>query len=306
MKRQDSLDQQARALAQPYMGSFGWPTVILGFTVTSLYFVALFSVLAGGLPLSLGALLMLLTTYLSYTVLHDAAHGSISGSYQKLRWVNEAMGYLAAWIMMIPLTAHRHEHLAHHRNTNHAEADPDLVVADMTRTPLHAIRAAVKVVTAQYIYYAKHRWEVAPRDQNVKFCLEVVAAFGLRVLILAQGFWYEGSMLFVVAGVGGVMLLMFLFAYIVHAPHQNEGRYLDTSTILPPRRGGKLITYAWGFQNYHSIHHLFPRIPFYQYQKVFGDIEQIMVSKGAPVYRMTWRGLQPQEAAIECQQEAVA
>ena len=98
------------------------------------------------------------------------------------------------------------------------------------------------------------------------------------------------------------MVLMFLFAYIVHAPHQGVGRYLDTSTIIAPQRWNKLVTVAWGFQNYHSIHHLFPRIPFYHYKKVFDDIEEIMVAKGAPIYRLSWRGLRPREASYELEQ----
>ena len=92
-----------------------------------------------------GLLLMSVLTYAAYTVLHDAAHGSISGSHKELRWLNEMLGYMAAWVLMIPLTAHRHEHLAHHRHTNE-EGDPDLVVADMNKSPLHAAKAALGVV----------------------------------------------------------------------------------------------------------------------------------------------------------------
>ena len=97
------------------------------------------------MPLLVGALLMIVLTYMSYTVVHDAVHGSISGSHQKLRWVNEGMGYLTAWIMAIPLTAHRFEHLTHHRNTNDPDGDPEFVVSDMTRSPFHAVRAAVGI-----------------------------------------------------------------------------------------------------------------------------------------------------------------
>jgi beta-carotene hydroxylase len=45
------------------------------------------------------------------------------------------------------------------------------------------------------------------------------------------------------------------------------------------------------FQNYHSIHHLFPRVPFYHYARLYQDIEEIMSAKGAPIYRLTARGL---------------
>ena len=50
---------------------------------------------------------------------------------------------------------------------------------------------------------------------------------------------------------------------------------------------------SWGFQNYHAIHHLFPRVPFYHYAKIYDEIEAVMAEKGAPVYRLTLRGLEP-------------
>ena len=291
MGSDETLDQRSRAAAQPYMGKFAWPTTIMGLFAFISYVATPFAVASGQLSFAAGAILMTLLTYMSYTVLHDAAHGSINGGHKSLRWVNEAMGYLAAWVLGIPLTAHRHEHLAHHRNTNHADNDPDHVVANMARSPFHAVWAAVRVVAGQYTYYMKHRWNVSPRGQNIRFCLEITTALGLRVLLIALGLGWEGAALFVLAGVGGVMVLMYLFAYIVHTPHNAVGRYVDTSTIIAPGLRGTLVTYLWGFQNYHSIHHLFPRVPFYQYRKLFDEIGEIMIARGAPVYALSVSGL---------------
>lgn len=292
MGLEDELDQRARSAAQTYMGRLAWPTIVMGLLAVVSYVATPFLVVSGQLSFIFGAALMVLLTYMSYTVLHDAAHGSINGSHKSLRWVNEAMGYLAAWVLGIPLTAHRHEHLAHHRNTNHAEDDPDHVVANMARSPLHAVWAAIRVVSGQYSYYMKHRWAVSPKSQNLRFCIEVAMALGLRILFVVFGLGWEGVALFTVAGIGGVMVLMYLFAYIVHVPHDKMGRYHDTSTIIAPKFCNTLVTCLWGFQNYHSIHHLFPRVPFYQYRKLFDEIGDIMIARGAPVYSVSVRGLQ--------------
>ena len=131
------------------MGRVAWPTVILG--LAHQRFLCgntccwLRPVLCRWL---LAVPLMAFLTYAAYTVLHDAVHGSINGSHKPLRWLNEALGYAMGWILMIPLTAHRHEHLAHHRNTNEPDADPDFVVANMARSPLHAARAACTDIMA--------------------------------------------------------------------------------------------------------------------------------------------------------------
>jgi beta-carotene hydroxylase len=291
MKEIDSLDQQARQAAQAHMGEFAWPTVILGVSVFIAYLATIALVAQGALPTWLGVLFIIPLTYASYTVLHEAAHGSISGSHQSLRWLNELMGYLAGWIMMVPLTAHRHEHLAHHRNTNNPESDPDYQISSMWRSPWHPIVATVRSLTSQYRYYFTHRWQQGPRSQNVRLCLEVLFQLVPRLAFVALGFQVEGAALFLIGGLGGVLLTMYLFAFLVHTPHEAEGRYVDTSTIVIPGRLGRVLTLAWGFQNYHSIHHLFPRLPFYRYRQVFDEIEDVMNAKGAPIYKLGASGL---------------
>jgi beta-carotene hydroxylase len=284
MQTPDLLDQRAKKAAETYMGQFAWPTAILGVVVLLAYICIPLLVINGQMSLWLAVPLYIFLTYAAYTVMHDAAHGSINGSHTSLRWLNDLLGYMAGFILMIPLTAHRHEHLAHHRNTNDADGDPDFVVRDMTKSPFHAARAAVRIVTGQYSYYLAHRWAKDPISQRARFLLELTLALAVRIGFMAQGYWLVGAVLFMAGGVGGIALLMYLFAYIVHTPHESVGRYVDTSTFEFPEPFNTPITWLWGFQNYHSIHHLFPRVPFYHYRKLFNDIRSVMIAKGAPIY----------------------
>jgi beta-carotene hydroxylase len=290
MNKPDQLDLQALEAAKQYMGKVAWPTVLLGVVVAASYVATPVLVVAGVLPLLVAVPLMAFLTYAAYTVLHDAAHGAISGSNKSARWLNETLGYVMGWILMIPLTAHRHEHLAHHRNTNQPDADPDFVVANMAKSPLHAVWAALQVYTGQLKYYRRHRWNRGSRRQDVYLCMEVCAALIPRVAFIAAGFWLEGLAMFVLAWVCGVALLIFLFAYIVHTPHESVGRYVDTSTFVANGVTGRIVTALWGYQNYHSIHHLFPRVPFYYYRRLFGDIQATMIGKGAPIYSLSAMG----------------
>jgi beta-carotene hydroxylase len=66
------------------------------------------------------------------------------------------------------------------------------------------------------------------------------------------------------------------------------GPYVDTSTIVIPRLLSTLLRVLWGYQDYHSIHHLFPKVPFYRYRRLFNEIADRMDQMGAPVYRLTW------------------
>jgi len=291
VSKTDLLDRQAVASARQYMGKVAWPTIILGMVLGMSYNATVLMALTGVLALWLAVPLVAVLTYASYTVLHESVHGSITGNDQSLRWLNKALGYMAAWIVMIPLTAHRHEHTAHHRYANDETRDPDFHIGEMRNSPPAFARAVVRAMVSQFRYYSENRWTKAPSKEKAQLYLEVAAAITPRVAVMVAGYWVEGVALFVLGWLIGAILLLYLFAYVVHRPHEQVGRYVDTSTILLPQPLHALITWLWLFQNYHSIHHLFPRVPFYKYAQLYGELEKIMLAKGAPIYRITIRGL---------------
>ncbi len=293
MGQSDPLDRRAAGVASRYMGMVAWPTIILAIVVALSYVVTVVATLAGLVPLWVAVPLVAVLTYLSYTVLHESVHGSITGNHRSLRWLNKGLGYVAAWIAMIPLTAHRHEHIAHHRRTNDAPGDPDFHIGKMRRSMLAPVHTALQAWVAQFSFYRKHCWNDARPGQNAVLCLEVLAALLPRLTVVAAGYWVEGLALFVLAWLIGAIVLVYLFAYVVHLPHDTVGRWVDTSTILLPGVPGSLLTWLWVYQNYHSIHHLFPRVPFYHYAKLYEEIEDIMIAKGAPICRLTVKGLRP-------------
>lgn len=296
---EQELDRAALEQAKRHMGDFAWPTVLLGVVAVGLFFATPFLVKAAMIPFWAGGLMMAVLTYAAYTALHESVHGSISGARQDLRWVNEAVGYLAGLVVGIPLTAHRHLHLAHHRHTNEPASDPDYMIKDLCRSPAGAVRVAIAAMVHNYRYYLGERWSQARGTQNRTFCLEIVSAVALRLLVVMFTDPGVTLALFLLASVGGLLLLVFLFAYLVHYPYEATGRYVDTATIIAPAPINSLVTWAWLFQNYHAIHHLFPRVPFYKYRSLFDAIEPIMLARGAPVLHLTGKGLTRQKQLVE-------
>jgi beta-carotene hydroxylase len=293
MSKADQLDRQAIASASKYMGKVAWTTVTLGIVFAAVYLTTVGLALAGLLSLWVAVPIVAVVTYLSYTILHESVHGSIGGNDRSLRWLNKAMGYLAAWVTMIPFTAHRYEHMAHHRYANDEERGPDFHMGGMQSSLLAPVGAALRAWVSQFAYYRKHRWADAPTRQNLILCLEVAAALCPRLAVIVAGYWVQGLALFVVAWIIGAIILIYLFAYVVHRPHDQVGRYADTSTILPPASAPlrSALNWLWMFQNYHSIHHLFPRVPFYRYAELYEEIEDVMEARQAPVYSLSLRGL---------------
>jgi beta-carotene hydroxylase len=296
-----ALNKIAGQKAKNYYGGLAWPTVVVGVTSFLAYWALPYLVMLGSFSLWLAIPAMVALTYAAYTVLHESVHGSISGDNHSMDWLNDWMGYLAGTILTIPLTAHRIEHLTHHANTNHAEKDPDSYAADIVSSPLGTLKSAWRAITIQYQLYCQRYWSKATLAKKTAFVVEIVFTVLLRILpflVLWRtgnseliSAWWRGLVLFIVAGLLGTITLVYLFAYIVHRPHKSMGRYVNTSTIVVSGPLSTVLTVLWGYQNYHSIHHLFPRVPFYQYRRLFNEIEDTMDQMKAPVYRLTWRGL---------------
>src|SRR5690606_22412685 len=114
-----------------YTGATAWPTVSLT-AVVMIAFVANLALFAGGvLPLWAAIFVYAALTYLSYTPLHEAAHGNIHGSDDRRQWINDLCGYLVAPLIWVPYSTHKVEHFTHHRYTNQPDKDPDFVVSGM-------------------------------------------------------------------------------------------------------------------------------------------------------------------------------
>ena len=296
-----TLNKIASQKAKNYYGGLAWPTIIIGLTTFVGYWGLPYLVMLRGLSLWIAVPAMTALTFMAYTVLHESVHGSISGNNLSMNWLNDGLGSLAGTIVAIPLTAHRIEHLTHHANTNHPAKDPDGYSAELMSSPLGMLKSAWRSITIQYQLYSQRYWPQATLTKKTIFVVEIFFILLLRMLpffVLWQTGrtelmtdWWRGLVLFIVAGLIGTIALVYLFAYIVHRPHISTDRYLNTSTIVIPGPLSKILTILWGYQNYHSIHHLFPRVPFYRYRRLFDEIAGTMDQMEAPVYRLTWGGL---------------
>lgn len=105
------LDRKAYQVARGYSQIIAWSTVLLGCVVFMSYWAIPILVVLRGLSLLVAIPLMAILTYAAYTVLHEAVHYCINGNIKSLCWLNNSMSYLVATILLVPLIAHRHQHL---------------------------------------------------------------------------------------------------------------------------------------------------------------------------------------------------
>ena len=95
--------------------------------------------------------------------------------------------------------------------------------------------------------------------------------------------WHHFILSYVLPLLFATVILGVFFDYLVHRPHKSTERFGDTNVIRTKGKLDDVMTYIWVYQNYHGMHHLFPKLPFYNYKKVFVESEKELESLGLPI-----------------------
>jgi beta-carotene hydroxylase len=277
-----ALNKQAIAAAHQYMGGVAWFTVAFTFLVVVAFVLHLAAFAQGYVPVWVAVLIMAALTYASYTPLHEAAHGNIHGNKEDLKWLNDLCGYLVAPMISVPYASHRHEHFTHHRYTNQPDKDPDFVISGIRKGPLSAFLTILKFIWVQNSFFAKYKWTDASIKDRAIYVFEVVFSISWRALFITL-IDQPGTALVILLGylMGGAFTA-YWFAYRPHLPYKEPKRYRNTNSLIMPV-WMKPFEWIWLGQNLHSIHHLFPRVPFYKYHALHKEIEPVLRAHGTPI-----------------------
>jgi len=282
-----AADREALQKVKPYQGMVAWPTVFLAIGIVAAF--ALVTTLATMriIPLWLGLILNTFILYASQTPLHEACHGNIAGRDSRWLWLNHLVGFVCGSILLHEYKAFRYMHLAHHRDTNDPELDPDHWVA--VKNPFKVLFRCLTIVWWYHQFYWKH---IAfhphiPGMRPLAIHIAVMHAlyYGLALGLAVMGYWREVLMLWIFPHILASALIIYFFAYLTHKPHKVHERYRDTNIfwvrgkIIEP-----VVNWLYMFQNYHLIHHLFPRIPFYKYGDAFRDLKPVLDKEQAHIY----------------------
>src|SRR6476619_6059110 len=116
-----SADRQALGLVRPYLGMVAWPTVFLAIGIVASFILVSTLATMRIIPLWLGLILNSFILYLDQTPLHKAF---------------------------------RYMHLAHHRDTNNPDLDPDNWVA--VHGPFKVLWRCLTIVYWYHQYFWKH------------------------------------------------------------------------------------------------------------------------------------------------------
>jgi len=254
---------------------FAWKTLVLAIIVITAYTAIMMLFLLDRMSLALGILAASSIYYVGYTVFHEAVHGNIHGKSQSLRWINDTIGYVMGQILCVSFCAHKEQHLRNHNHRNERSH----------RERAGLVPDAIAVAKLQYRDFFTKNWFSSASTERRKVVVEIALMIFLRGALIVIYTPLETAIFFIGSLGFGVIILIFLFIWLVHPNAKKEHTYQNTTTFIFPKSIHKLLTWLWLFQNYHIIHHLFPRVPFYKYQGLFHEIESDLVEMNAEIVR---------------------
>ena len=305
MKRAVYSDIAARLSTKPtFLGAFG----TIGLWLSTIGGGVVLLQLSGAFWL-LGQLLLGISFFQAFAIVHECGHGSFSTS----KPLNVAVGHLASALCAQPFYSWKYIHQEHHVWAGHETRDPVVEKRNIWRKTGRvpwlariAWRSWIPVIAAlQHLVYwsypfklmksnnpeVRRRWRACAISAGVMFAIQVglascTAASSLRLNIILA-----------------VLVYLFL-AELVNLPHHTDQPSVETK--LPFREQWRVTRscyYPVGLSefcvmnfNFHIEHHLFPTLPWYQLKKarrlVRAALQSEYVESRGIGWNVAWR-MQP-------------
>lgn len=250
-----------------------WPTVVLWVAVVGSYVASVVLAVAGYIPLWGGMIINASVGYFAFSLAHDALHRAIHRDTRINDWLGQIAVCLFAPYLHLPIFRWLHMH--HHRFAN-SRRDPDWALhgGRWWTLPLRWMW-----IDVMYLDHALRKIregdEIAARHWSSTIPFITVSAIVAATLV-ALGYGMAVLMLWLIPSRIIFIALGFSFFWLPHVPHNTpqEENFTRATTIR--------VGYEWlmapllQWQHYHLIHHLFPRTPFYNNERVWRLLEPHM------------------------------
>lgn len=237
-----------------------WPTVALFAAAVAIAAVSTTLAMRGTIPAPLGVALNTLASFMFFTVLHEACHRT-AGTRE---WLNVWLGRISA-TGVTPLAGSpvfRFIHMQHHLHTNEEDgSDPDHYTNE---GPAWSTPLRWATIDLAYIPFYLRRIGGRPLQEKAEYAITAVLLLGAAVALALAGHLGDVLLYYVLPTRLSVAFLGYAFDWLPHhgLDSLTRNRYRATRNRIGWER---LLTPLLLYQNYHLVHHLHPRIPFYRY-----------------------------------------
>ena len=259
--------------------TISWPIVGIFSGAIAVFAFSTWAALAGVLSEPVTVLLSAAAIFVLFTVLHDAAHYSISTH----RWVNVAFGRVAM-VFVSPLISFKSFafiHIEHHRNTNDDDgSDPDHFVsgASWWQAPVR-----FPLMDVPYLSFLVRNVKRRPRAEVLETVFLMGTTLAVIVTCALTGHLWTLAVLYLLPERAAMFVLAWWFDWLPHhdlEDTQQQNRYRATRN----RVGSEwILTPLLLSQNYHLVHHLHPSIPFHRYVATWRRNEEAYLERDAAI-----------------------
>lgn len=242
-----------------------WPTVWLFIVSWAIYLAMVVGYVEGWASAAWVIPINAIATYWLFTVFHDATHNAVSARKNLNEWLGRIS--ILTFSPLPVFRAFRFIHMQHHRFANEDKSvDPDAWCGGGRWWTLPFRWATLDI--NYYLFYLPKMMDRPVAERRETF-LSIAFGCGWVALALAMGFAEEILICWFIPSRIAIVFLAFAFDFLPHWPHavpERENKYQATSNRVGLEW---LLTPVLLYQNYHLVHHLYPRVPFYRYLKVW-------------------------------------
>ncbi len=269
---------QFHSVWQESVPEIAWHTLLLALGIGVGYFLTIDSAVNGSLPYPVATLICAYLTFASFSVLHDAGHGSIFKVNSPLKPLESLIGWVASLpFIIVPYRFFQKIHDRHHAFTNDPDRDPDHYTFGESWGGL-VLNSLYIPVQYQVLALTKLRNVKIFRNTYPSSAAYFLLTFSTLIILSVQGYGLEVLCFAIIPLVIAVFFLAMVFDYIPHHPHKSRDRYHDTRAYP-----SKILNWVILGQNYHLIHHMYPRVPWFKYQEVFYKVLPDLEANNAPI-----------------------
>ena len=272
-----------RECADSAVNGLAWPTIFLSLASFFGFCAVMGAAIAGALPYWVAMLLNVACLFVAYTGFHESVHRNFHGKREGYAWLNVVFGTALGYLMFYPYIVHAHIHLTHHAHTNDPDKDPDYWMSGHT---FWQVAARGLTLIPHYILFTARTRSKQPGAACFfrRTAIEAAPPIIVFALLSALGHWQAAVITWLGSYVLGVAVLGVCFDWVVHHPHHDQSVFGGTRTFRA-RKGWRRTALNWLhlFQNYHIIHHLYPRAPFYKHEEIFERSEDFLRAQGAKI-----------------------
>lgn len=270
--------------------TLSWPIVAIFTGALAVFAFSSWAALTDTLAAPVTIALSAAAIFVLFTVLHDAAHYSISTH----RWVNVAFGRVAMLFVspVISFKSFAFIHIEHHRNTNDDDNDPDHFVSG---APMWQLPLRFPLMDVPYLRFLVRNVGRRPRGEVLETAFLMTATIAVIVASGLTGHLWTLAVLFLIPERIAMFVLAWWFDWLPHhdlEDTQRENRYRATRN----RVGSEwILTPLLLSQNYHLVHHLHPSIPFHRYVAAWRRNEEAYLEREAAIGTVFGQQLDPGE-----------